>query len=162
MSLKTADDALSNILEPHVCTTTRRYEVLKAFQSRKIPTVVWLTPLLPFLTDTQENLRTILDYCIDAGVKGIICFNIGMTLRSGNREYYYRALDRHFPGLSREYQKRFGNAYAIDSPDNARLMRMFHTTCERYGILHSPDDCFRYTAEMPEQNTQLSLFDMQP
>ena len=98
MSLTIADDRLSKIIEPHVCTTARRYEVLKEFQKRAIPTVVWMTPFLPLLTDTEENLRTILDYCIDAGVKGIICFNIGMTLRQGDREYYYKALDRHFPG----------------------------------------------------------------
>ena len=102
MSLTIADDRLSKIIEPHVCTTARRYEVLKEFQKRAITTVVWMTPFLPLFTDTEENLRTILDYCIDAGVKGIICFNIGMTLRQGDREYYYKALDRHFPGLSRE------------------------------------------------------------
>lgn len=160
MSLTIADDQLSKIIEPHVCTTSRRYEVLKEFQKRDIPTVVWMTPVLPLLTDTQENIRTILDYCIDAGVKGIVCFNIGMTLRKGDREYYYKALDRHFPGLSREYQKRYGNAYEVNSPDNAWLMELFHTTCERYGILHTPEECFRYIAEMPKNSDQLSLFDM--
>lgn len=159
MSLTIADDRLSKIIEPHVCTTARRYEVLKEFQKREIPTVVWMTPLLPLLTDTEENLRTILDYCIDAGVKGIICFNIGMTLRRGDREYYYKALDRHFPGLSREYQRRYGNAYEVNSADNARLMKLFHTTCEQHGILHTPDECFRYIAQMPEKSDQLSLFE---
>ncbi len=160
MSLTAADDGLSRIIEPNVCTTTRRYEVLKEFQKRDIPSVVWLSPLLPFLTDNEENLRTILDYCIDAGVKGIVCFGIGMTLRKGNREYYYNALDRHFPGLRREYQKRYGNAYEAGSPDNDRLMKLFHSACEKYGIIHTPDECFRYISEMPEAYSQLSLFDM--
>lgn len=159
MSLTIADDRLSKIIEPHVCTTSRRYEVLKEFQKRAIPTVVWMTPLLPLLTDTEENLRTILDYCIDACVKGIICFNIGMTLRRGDREYYYKALDRHFPGLSREYQRRYGSAYEVNSADNTRLMKLFHTTCEQHGILHTPDECFRYIAQMPEKSDQLSLFE---
>ena len=159
MTLTVSDDNLSKIIEPNVCTTSRRYEVLKEFQKRDIPTIVWLTPLLPFLTDTAENLRTILDYCIDAGVKGIICYNMGMTLRSGDREYYYRALDRHFPGLSREYQKIYGNAYEVNSPNNAELKRLFHTACEKHGIMHDPDECFRYIAEIPEKHEQLSLFD---
>ena len=159
MSLTIADDKLSKIIEPHVCTTSRRYEVLKEFQKRGIPTVVWLSPLLPFLTDTEKNLRTILDYCIDAGVKGIVCFGIGLTLRTGDREYYYNALNKHFPGLSREYIKRYGNAYEINSPDNARLMRIFRCECEKHGIIHTPDECFGYIAEMPER--QLSLFDFQ-
>ena len=156
MSLTAADDRLSRIIEPNVCTTSRRYEVLKEFQKRNIPTVVWLSPLLPFLTDNEENLRTILSYCIDAGVKGIICFNIGMTLRNGNREYYYHALDRHFPGLRRDYQKRYGNSYEVNSPGSDRLMKLFHSTCEKYGLIHTPDECFRYINEMPENNIQLS------
>ena len=159
MTLTVADDALSRVLEPNVCTTTRRYEVLKEFQRLGIPTVVWLTPILPFLTDTEENLRIILAYCFDAGVKGIVCFGAGVTLRDGNREYFYRALDRHFPGLSDTYRKRFGNAYEASSPNRAALLRIFHEECARHGVLHDPDDCFRFIAALPEQNGQLSLFD---
>ena len=159
MTLTIADDSLSHILEPNVCTTSRRYEVLKAFQERGIPVVVWMTPILPFLTDTEENVRTLLAYCFDAGVKGIICWNAGMTLRSGDREYYYRALDRYFPGLSERYRRQYGNAYEVISPDNAKLMRIFHMECEKHGVLHDPDDCFRYLAELPQRQTQLSLFE---
>lgn len=157
MSLTVADDRLSKILEPNVCTTSRRYEVLREFQRRGIPTVVWLSPLLPFLTDTEENLRTILGYCVDAGVKGIVCFNMGMTLRAGNREYYYKALDRHFAGLSQRYKQRYGSAYEINSPDSKRLTEIFITTCEKHGIIHTPAECFDYISKIPEK--QLSLFD---
>ncbi len=160
MTLTVADDALSKLLEPNVCTTTRRYEVLKAFLQQGIPSVVWMTPILPFLTDTEENIQGILDYCFDADVKGIICYGAGVTLREGDREYYYRALDRHFPGLSDEYRRRYGNAYEVNSPHSAALMRMFHDACEKRGVLHNPEECFRYIAEMPEKKEQLSLFDL--
>lgn len=159
MTLTIADEELSKKLEPNVCNTKRRYEVLKEFQKRGIPAVVWMTPLLPWLTDTRENMEAILDYCIDAGVKGIICFDAGMTLREGDREYYYRALDRHFPGLSDRYRKKYGSDYNVASEQNAELMRLFHSTCERHGIMHQVDECFRYTAELPEKYAQLSLFD---
>ena len=159
MTLTIADDRLSRLLEPNVCTTSRRYEVLKKFQERNIPAVVWMTPILPFLTDTEENIRTILDYCFDAGVKGIVLFNAGLTLRDGDREYYYRALDRHFPGLSDEYRKRYGNAYEVNSPDSEKLMRIFRSECEKHGVIHDPDACFRYIAEIPDRQTQMSLFD---
>ena len=158
MTLTIADDLLSAVIEPNVCPTSRRYEVLKAFQKEGIPTVVWLTPFLPFLTDTEENLRALLEYCFDAGGKGIICYGIGLTLRNGNREYYYQHLDRHFPGLSERYRKTFGNSYEVNSPDNERLMDIFHTECEAHGILHSPQGCFRYMAELPKRYEQTSLF----
>ena len=158
MTLTVADDHLSRVLEPNVCTTSRRYEVLKAFQRVGVPTVVWMTPILPFLTDTEENVRRILEYCFDAGVKGVVCFGMGLTLRDGNREYFYAALDRRFPGLSDEYRRRFGNAYEAASPNTERLLRLFHAECEKHGVLHEPDDCFRYIAALPERNDQLSLF----
>ena len=158
MTLTVADENLSRILEPGVCTTARRYEVLKEFQARGIPAVVWMTPILPFLTDTEENMRQVLDYCFDAGVKGIILYGAGLTLREGDREYYYAALDRHFPGLSEKYRACYGNAYEVNSPNNAKLMALFHEACEKRGVLHDPDACFRYIAEVPERNIQLSLF----
>ena len=159
MTLTVADDTLSRLLEPNVCTTARRYEVLKEFQRQGIPAIVWMTPILPFLTDTEENIRRILDYCFDADVKGIVCYGAGVTLREGDREYYYRALDRHFPGLSDEYRRRYGNAYEVNSPHSTALMRLFHDACERRGVLHDPEECFRYIAELPEKKEQLSLFD---
>ncbi len=159
MTLTVSDESLSRILEPNVCTGARRYAVLREFQRRRIPTVVWMTPLLPFLTDTEENVRRILDWCFDAGVKGIVCFGAGLTLREGNREYYYRALDRHFPGLSEDYRKRYADAYEVLSPDHTALMRLFHAECEKHGVLHDPEACFRCIAAMPGETAQLSLFD---
>ena len=158
MTLTTADDALSRILEPNVCPSSRRYEVLKEFQRRGIPTVVWMTPLLPFLTDTDENFSQLMDWCLDAGVRGIVCFGVGMTLREGSREYYYRALDRHFPGLSERYRRTYGNAYEAASENSGRLMARFRSLCEAHGILHDPEQCFAYLRELPESETQLSLF----
>lgn len=158
MTLTVADDELSRVLEPNVCPSSRRCEVLKEFQSRGVPGVVWLSPFLPFLTDTEENLRRLLDYCFSAGVKGIVCFGIGLTLRQGNREYFYQQLDRHFPGLSDEYRRTYGDAYVVSSPRNDELMRLFHAACEKHGVLHDPEACFRFIAELPEEGAQLSLF----
>ena len=160
VTLTMLDDDLSRRLEPGVCDTRRRIEVLKAFQREGVPTVVWMTPLLPFLTDTRENVEGLLDACFDAGVKGIVCFNVGMTLREGNREYYYRALDRHFPGLSARYGRKYGNRYEVVSDQSEELMALFHRRCEERGVLHTPEDCFRYTGELPERDEQLSMLDL--
>ena len=84
-----------------------------------------------------------------------------MTLRSGDREYYYSALDRHFPGLSARYREKYGNSYEVVSDRNDDLMKMFHAECERRGVLHTPDDCFRYTSELPDKYEQMSIFNME-
>ena len=157
MTLTTYDEALCRILEPNVSTTRQRYEALKIFQKHGIPTVVWLSPLLPFINDTEENLRGILSYCFDAGVRGILCFGIGVTLRAGDREYYYAALNRHFPGLRAVYEKKYGGAYEVPSDNSAVLMRIFHSECERRGVMHEVDEVFAYLREFPEENGQIRL-----
>ena len=157
MTLTTWDEELCRIVEPHVCGTRRRVEVLGELQSRGIPTVVWLTPILPFLNDTAENVSAILQACAEVGVRGVICFDMGMTLREGDREYYYAALDKHFTGLKERYIRTFGNAYAVPSPNRDRLMTLFHETCERHGILSRPEDCFRYLSTLPERYEQTRL-----
>ncbi len=160
MTLTTWDDRLCRIIEPEVCVTSRRLEVLCTMKEAGIPTVVWMTPLLPFINDTKENLEGILEGCLEAGVKGILCFGMGLTLREGNREYFYQALDRHFPGLRREYQRRYGNAYELPSPRHRELQQIFEDTCAKAGILYRPEDIFAYLREFPENKgyTQLSLF----
>ncbi len=160
MTLTTWDDRLCRIIELEVCVTSRRLEVLRTMKEAGIPTVVWMTPLLPFINDTKENLEGILEGCLEAGVKGILCFGMGLTLREGNREYFYQALDRHFPGLRREYQRRYGNAYELPSPRHRELQQIFDDTCAKAGILYRPEDIFAYLREFPENKgyTQLSLF----
>ena len=159
MTLTTADEELCRVLEPEVCTTRRRVDALKRFRDCGIPTVVWFSPLLPFINDTEENLRGILDYCFDAGVYAIICFGIGVTLRAGDREYFYAALDRSFPGLKQKYIRRYGNAYEVTSDNNDALMRIFASECDRNGIRHDINGIFSYLHEFPAADDgQLSFF----
>lgn len=158
MTLTTYDEALCRIVEPNVSTTRERFEALEILRDLGIPTMVWMTPILPYLNDTRENIEGILNYCIRAKVKGIICFGMGLTLREGDREYYYAALDRHFPGLKERYIHRYGNAYELPSDHSAELLTLFHDTCQKHGILHDPDECFSYLHEFPEPYEQLSLF----
>jgi DNA repair photolyase len=159
MTLTTYDDELCKIVEPNVCNTKRRIEVLEKMKERGIPTVVWITPILPFINDNKENIEAIVNECARVGVKGIIDFGMGLTLREGDREYYYAALDKHFPGLKEKYIRTYGNAYELPSPNQKQLMEHFRKLCISYGIMYTPEECFRYIHEMPESYTQLSIFD---
>ena len=160
MTLTTYDDELCRIIEPNVCTTKRRIEVLEELQRRGIPTVVWLCPILPFINGTEENVGKILAECVRVGVRGIVCFGMGLTLREGDREYYYAALDRHFPGVKERYIQTYGNAYEVPSPNAAKLTSLFMRVCGENDILCTPDACFAYLHEMPEKVRQMSIFDV--
>lgn len=157
MTLTTFDEGLCRILEPKVSTTLERVQVLQILRDRGIPTIVWLCPILPFINDTKENIQGILDYCINAQVTGILHFGMGLTLREGDREYYYAALDRHFPGLKQTYMQRYGNAYELPSPRSKELLQLLENTCEKHGIMHNADKIFKYLHEFPQMYEQLSL-----
>lgn len=157
MTLTTADDDLCSILEPNVCVTSRRVEVLKTLSEAGIPTVVWLCPILPYINDSHENINGILDFCIESGVHGIICFGMGLTLREGNREYFYKKLDENFLGLREKYVEKFGDSYTVSSPNNRELMKIFKKRTDEKGILNDNDEIFRYLHNFPQDSVQTKL-----
>jgi DNA repair photolyase len=159
MTLTCMDDKVSKLIEPNVCPTSRRIEVLKTLQNEKIPTVVWLCPILPYITDTRENIKGIIDACIDAGVRGIICFGMGLTLRDGNREYFYKKLDENFPGLKEIYKKEYGDKYQISSPYNDELMEFFIKKTNENNIMNNYSEIFEYLQSFPgKRSIQKKLF----
>lgn len=158
MTLTTYDEDLCKLLEPYVSTTKERVEALIRFKEAEIPSIVWLSPILPFINDSQENLQGILEYCIQAGVKGILCFGFGVTLRAGNRDYFYQQLDKYFPGMKQKYHLAFGENYVCTSPNNEVLMEIFENTCRKHGILYQTKDIFRYLHTFEDKREQLSLF----
>lgn len=159
MTLTTVDENLCKIIEPNVSSTKERFETLKAFHEYGIPSVVWFSPFLPFINDTQENIDGLLKYCIDAKVHGIICFDIGLTLRDGDREYFYNQLDKHFPNMKERYIHTYGNSYQLQSKNSAVLMRRISDVCRKHGIMFGVDNVFSYLHQFESKTKQLSLFD---
>ena len=161
ITLTTADDGLCKIIEPNVCPTSRRIEVLGIMKDAGIPTIVWLTPILPFINDTRDNIDPLVNACIDANVRGILTFGLGLTLREGDREYYYDQLDRHFPGIKQKYQKIYGDRYSIASPNSKYLMDIVKTLCKPHGIMLNENEIFQYMHhfESREVPPQLDWFD---
>ena len=157
MTLTTWDESLCRMVEPNVSTTAERVAALRQFRDAGIPTVIWLSPILPFINDTPENILKILEACRDAGVKGILNFGMGLTLRDGNREYFYAQLDRLFPGLKERYIRTYGSAYEIPSPRSRELLELFHNTCEKMGIWHDNDRIFCYLWQFEEKTEQMSF-----
>ncbi len=159
MTMTTFDENLCKILEPNVSSTLERFEALKIFRDRGIDTVVWFCPLCPFINDSLENLEGILGYCKAAGVKGIINYGMGLTLREGDREYYYAKLEQYFPGLKQKYIDTYGwNAYELTSPNAQKLDRYFKEFCVENKIITGWDEVFAFMRKFPERNIQRELF----
>ena len=158
MTLTTIDDDLCRMIEPNVCPTSRRLEVLAECKERGIPTVVWLSPILPFINDTPQNICGILDGCIKTSVHAVLCFGMGLTLRDGDREYFYAALDKYFPNLKDRYIRTYGNSYEVTSPRNNELMGILREGCRSGGIMLGVDNVFGYLNEFPQIDIQGELF----
>lgn len=159
MTLTTYDEELCKKLEPNVCTTQKRFEVLCEMKKQNIPTIVWMTPILPFINDNKENIEGLLEMCKAAGVKGILTFGIGMTLRYGNREYYYKKLDELFPGMKREYIQKYGSSYGLKSPRNRALSAIIKNFCKQNNMLYGVNEIFEYCLAFPILENQLSFDD---
>lgn len=156
----TYDEDLCRILEPNVATTKQRFEMLRTMHENGIHTGVWLCPILPFINDSEENIRGLLGYCFDAGVEMIMNFGIGVTLRDGDRQYFYAQVDKYFPGMKAHYIKAFGDSYQCSSPNHGKLMKIFKDECQKRGVIHEVDECFAYLNQFEDkqEKAQMSLF----
>ncbi len=157
ITLTTADDDLCRKIEPNVCPTSKRVEVLNKLNEYDIPAVVWLSPILPYINDSENNINSILDYCIDTNVKGVLNLDMGFSLREGNRDYFYKKLDENFPGLKDKYVEEFGNSEFIYSKNNRKLKRIIKDSCQKHGMLYKQDDIFDYVYEFPSDTVQSKL-----
>jgi len=134
ITITTADDGLAGKLEPNVAPSSARFAAMEKLSAAGVHTGVMMTPCLPWLTDTPENIAAIVERAADCGARHAVFFP-GMTLRSGDREYYYAALDRLFPGLRARYETAFGDAYECASPKAEALWEVFVSACEKRGLL---------------------------
>ncbi len=158
MTITTYDEELCKYIEPNVCSTRERFEALKMLHGKDIPTVVWITPILPFINDTESNIMSLLKCCLEAGVKGIIC-GIGVTLRNGNREYFYKKLEEHFPGVQKKYEQKYGFTYDCKSDHEPALMKMVKDFCDDNKILLNDATAqYMFSHEPKDEVEQLSLF----
>ncbi len=155
LSITCMDDALCRKLEPYAAVTTQRFQALAALSGAGIFAGVWLNPVLPFLTDSERNILGIVRRTKECGGQFIVC-HFGMTLRTGNREYFYQALDRDFPGVKAKYAKAFGLDYMCPSPRAGELKAAFVNECDRLKIPYRFPDINR--AMFLRQAKQVSMF----
>jgi DNA repair photolyase len=142
-TITTADDELGRKLEPGAPLVSARYEAMSKLAANDILTGVTLMPVLPFIEDNIENIRAIVNLAQKNGASYIIP-SFGMTLRDRQRGYYYKALDKSFPGLRERYERRFGDQYYCPAMDQLALEQEFQTLCEDFGL----------PTQIPQHSTQ--------
>jgi len=142
LTITTADDQLARKIEPGAASASERFCVLERLSKAGVFCGVLAMPLLPFLCDTEENIESLVRRAKNAGAE-FIYPAFGMTLRAGNREYYYEELDRLFPGMRAQYERRYGERYYCPSPKAKKLWSLFVRACEEYELLYDMRDITR-------------------
>lgn len=132
-TITASDDALAKQIEPHAPSSSKRFEAIKKLSDNEIYTGVVLTPVLPFITDSNENIEEIVVRSKEVGAQYILCW-FGMTIREGQREYFYDELDKRFHGLREKYIKRYRNNYACAAPSADEMQKKFTRLCEKVGM----------------------------
>lgn len=158
ITITTPHDDLSQKYEPFVSRSSSRFLALENLVKHNIPVCLLLMPVLPFLTDKPADILEIVHRCEDIGVQNIYA-GFGMTLRDGQREYFYQKLDEIEPDLSGVYQRKFGNSYHCEAEQHKKLYYLFQNECEKYHINYRMTNII--DAYQKNYHTQqLSLFDM--
>lgn len=128
ITITTTDDALSKLIEPGAPVSSERFRALKILSENGIYCGITLMPVLPFITDQPENIEKLVHMAKENGA-GYILAAMGMTIREGQREYFYRQLDSRFPGLKDRYVKSFGLQYSCNATNYNRLWQVITQTC---------------------------------
>jgi len=139
MTITSADDTLCKIVEPEAPPSSERFSAVKNLSEGGVYAGILMMPLLPFIQDTEENIIGIVRKAKENGARFVYAA-MGMTLRAGNREYYYENLDKHFPGIKEKYIKRYGERYNCTSPNVKRLWNIFSGECEKLELRYAMKD----------------------
>jgi len=139
LTITTADDELCKIIEPNVCVSSERFEAIHELTSNGIFTGVLLMPILPYINDTEENIKAIINNAAEAGAKFVYAM-FGVTLRENQRDYFYQKLEEHFPGMKKKYIGKYGESYTCISENAKELYEIYERECKRLGLLYKMED----------------------
>ena len=150
-TITTADDELGKQVEPGAPKPSARLKAIEQLAGRGMYTGVLMMPLLPYLQDSEANIRNLVRQAADSGSKYILA-SFGVTLRDRQRVYFYKELDRRFPGVSQQYQNTFGGDYFAPVREYEHLKAVFKEACAQAGMARRITPFSQPTAK------QLSLF----
>ena len=134
-SFSSVNDEICAIVEPEVPSPDERLKTLALFKSEGIACGMFLLPVIPFITDTQELIEDAVRKASAVGVDFII-FG-GMTLKEGRqKDYFFDVLKKHYPKLVVEYQNIYtGSKWGDATGEYYRLLNFkFYHIAKKYKI----------------------------
>ncbi len=130
------DDRAKKSFEAHTPTTSSRFEAMKRLSNEGIIVGTVFMPILPFLCDTEENVKAIVKKTKDAG--GAYVLDAGLTLRGYCGTHFYRFLKEYDETLVPEYKRLYSDQKALGKhyADSHELVKK---NCREYRLANHID-----------------------
>lgn len=157
ITITTSSDEISKKIEPNVCPSSRRFEVVKKLKEAGLICGITMTPVLPYITDDKEDLKLFIQKAVESKADYILTY-MTVTLRENQRDYYYEKLDEYFPGLSFTYKRIYNNRYSCETLKWKENYEYLKKECEKHHILYEMDDIVALIESNKKEVEQLSLF----
>lgn len=157
ISITTHEDELAKVLEPNVISSSSRFQVVKELRKNGIYTGVLMTPVLPFITDSEENIKEMVRLSSESNAN-FIYTKMGMTLHRKAREYFYEHMDKLYPGLSNDYQCVYEKNIVCSPLKYRDLLVLFVNECNKYHLLCDMSEIIASYKRVIPTREQISLF----
>jgi DNA repair photolyase len=131
VTVTTTDEKLSSLLEPLASSPEKRFSVLRAFKDTAAITGLHMMPILPFLTDSPENLENVFSRAAECEVDYVLPGLL--NLRGETRKHFFNFLARNFPELSVPYRSLYAKG-GVDSRYKAELSGVLRNLMEKYQL----------------------------
>jgi DNA repair photolyase len=150
-SIPTLDEEIWRRTEPGTAPPRQRLRALKLLVEAGIKVSVGMAPILPGISDKPELMAEVVRAAREAGATGIWA-NV-LYLRPGTKEHFLAALERDWPELLPEYERRYARRAYLAAKDTAPVREQVRDLAKRHGIR----DRRRLRLEPPEDPEQLEL-----
>ena len=131
VTVTTLDEKLREILEPFASPSEKRFSVLKAFKDTGTVAGLHLMPILPFLTDSPQNLEAIFSLAAEAKVDYILPGTL--YLRGETRKHFFKFLSLQFPELFDPYGSLYKKG-GLDKTYKVELYGSISSLMEKYNL----------------------------
>ena len=156
VTVTTTDDALARKLEPHAPPPSARLDAIAKLSDAGLFAGVLLLPVLPFITDSEDSVRTLVRRAQECGARFVYAW-FGVTLRGNQRQYFCDRLDEQFPACVHAIAAHSASAMNVSARVHSGCGDVFASECRESGLYYRMSDIIR-AYQAPYAEPQLRLF----